>query len=190
MTFDERPILTREEALKILDELIKSPNIKKHLLAVEAFMRRLAHHFGEDEAEWGLTGLLHDADYEVTEKDLSRHTEITAERLRQYAGTERIIRAILAHNHKAPMDTTMAKALYACDNLTGLIVACALVHPEKRLEPLTVDFILRRFKEKSFARGASREEILTCESNLGIPLPEFIGLGLEAMKGVAAELGL
>jgi len=190
MTTEVRPTLTRQEALKIVDELVKTPNIKKHLLAVEAFMRRLARHFGEDEDEWGLTGLLHDADYEVTEKDLERHTEVTAERLRQYAGTERIVHAILAHNHRAPMDTTMAKALYACDNLTGLIVACALVHPEKKLEPLTVDFVLRRFKEKSFARGANREEILTCESNLGIPLPEFIGLGLEAMKGIAAELEL
>lgn len=182
--------MQRADALSIVDELVQSPNIRKHCLAVEAFMRGLARHFGEDEEEWGIVGLLHDADYEATEKDLARHTDLTVERAAARGASERIIHAIRAHCHKEPIETRLDKALYACDNLAGIIIAAALVHPERRLAALTPEFVLKRFKEKAFARSASREEVLTCESGLGLSLEEFTRIGLAALQGVADELGL
>jgi putative nucleotidyltransferase with HDIG domain len=183
-------VLTRDEALRILDDLQVSPNIRKHCLAVEAFMRALAEHFGEDPEEWGLVGLLHDADYEATQKDLSRHPLLVCAIARERGASETVIYGILAHAERAPLDRRIGQAIYACDNLAGLIVAAALVHPERRLGALTVDFVLRKFKEKSFARSANRAEILTCETNLGIPLPEFIAIGLRALQGISDQLGL
>lgn len=184
--------MTREEALGLVGSLIENKNLVKHHLAAEACMRALARHFNEDEETWGLVGLLHDADYEITEKDPERHTIELGKILREEGVDEAIILAAQSHSDVSgvPRDTLMAKALYACDELTGLIVAAALVHPEKRLAPLDVEFIIHRFKEKSFARGAHREMILTCEPELGIELEEFIGICLAAMQGIADDLGL
>ncbi len=184
--------MRRDEALALVKELIKNKNLVKHHLAAEACMRALARHFSEDEEPWGLVGLLHDADYEITEKDPERHTIELGKILRERGVDEAIVRAAQSHSDASgvPRDTMMAKALYACDELTGLIVAAALVHPDKKLAPLDVDFITRRFKEKAFARGAHREMILTCEPELGIELPEFIGICLSAMQGIAGALGL
>lgn len=184
--------MTREEALGLVKSLIKNKNLVKHHLATEACMRALARHFGEDEEIWGLVGLLHDADYEITEKDPERHTLELGKILREKDVDEAVIRAAQSHSDASgvPRNTVMAKALYACDELTGLIVAAALVHPDKKLAPLDVEFIMRRFKEKAFARGAHREMILTCEPELGIGLEPFIGICLSAMQGIADELGL
>lgn len=184
--------MTREEALGLVKSLIKNKNLVKHHLATEACMRALARHFGEDEEIGGLVGLLHDADYEITEKDPERHTLELGKILREKDVDEAVIRAAQSHSDASgvPRNTLMAKALYACDELTGLIVAAALVHPDKKLAPLDVEFIMRRFKEKAFARGAHREQILTCEPELGIGLEEFIGICLSAMQGIADELGL
>ncbi|MFQ6000254.1 MAG: HDIG domain-containing metalloprotein [Anaerolineae bacterium] len=184
--------MTRDEALALVNELIKNKNLVKHHLAAEACMRALARHFGEDEETWGLVGLLHDADYEITEKDPERHTLELGKILREKGVDEAVIRAAQSHSDASgvPRDTLMAKALYACDELTGLIVAAALVHPDKKLAPLDVEFIMRRFKEKAFARGARREMILTCEPELGIELKEFIKICLVAMQGIAGDLGL
>lgn len=184
--------MRRDEALALVKELIKNKNLVKHHLAAEACMRALARHFGEDEEVWGLVGLLHDADYEITEKDPERHTLELGKILREKGVDEVVIRAAQSHSEASgiPRDTLMAKALYAGDELTGLIVAAALVHPDKRLAPLDVEFIIHRFKEKSFARGAHREMILTCESELGIELKEFIRICLLAMQGIAKDLGL
>lgn len=184
--------MTREEALGLVKSLIKNKNLVKHHLATEACMRALARHFGEDEETWALVGLLHDADYEITEKDPERHTLELGKILREKGVNETVIRAAQSHSDASgiPRNTLMAKALYACDELTGLIVAAALVHPDKKLAPLDVEFIMRRFKEKAFARGAHREQILTCEPELGIGLEPFIGICLSAMQGIADELGL
>lgn len=183
--------MNRDEALQIIAELNVSPNIRKHLLASEAIMRALARRFEpEQEEAYAIVGLLHDADYEATEKDLEQHTLVTRRKLEERGADPAIIEAILGHADKAPRSSTMAKALYACDNLAGLITAAALVRPDKKLAGLTVESVLKRFKEPSFARGARRDEILTCESELGIPLREFVEIGLDAMKSISDELGL
>lgn len=183
--------MTREEALSLVKQYIKNPNLFKHMLAVEAIMRAMAKHFNEDEEIWGITGLLHDIDYELTEKEPEKHSLLAEEILKPYNLPSDVIDAIKAHNemHGLPRDTLLAKVLYAVDPLTGLIVASALVHPEKKLAPLDTDFILKKFKEKSFARGANREQIKSCEE-FGIPLNEFISIGLSAMKEISAMLDL
>lgn len=184
-------MLSREEALKLMKENLKQKNLQKHCLAVEAVMRRLARHFGEDPEIWGLAGILHDIDYEETKDDPHRHSLVGAEMLADLDLPPEIIYAVKVHNdvHGLPRKSLMDKALYATDPLTGLIVAGALIHPEKKLSAIDVHFLVNRFHEKSFARGARRETIASC-SEMGLSLEEFLGLGLEAMQGIAKELGL
>ena len=179
----------RKEALKLLEERLKSKNLIKHSLAVEACMRRLAKEFGEDPDLWGLAGLLHDLDYEDTKDDFCRHGFVTAEILKERGVDKEAIEAIKSHPGHIERETKMAKALYAVDPLTGLIVASALMHPEKKLEALNVQFVLNRFKEKSFARGANREQIKSCRE-LGLSLEKFIDISLKAMGEISRELGL
>lgn len=192
--------MNREEAVKTVDELVKSPNIRKHCLAAEAAMRALARKLrmkneelrkteNFNKEDWGIVGLLHDADYEATNKDLAKHTDLVVEKIKGKASQE-ITDAIAGHCDKVERKTLMAKAIYAADELTGLIVAAALVRPNKKLDGLTVDSVLKRFKEPAFARGANRDQIKTCESELGIPLPEFTEIALNSMKKISKELGL
>lgn len=185
--------MTRNEALEIVHGLGVSPNIFKHLLANEAIMRSIALRFEPEKVDdWGLAGLAHDADYETTQKDISKHPYVVAEKLKAGGVSDEIINAILGHAEytKVSRDTKMAKALFAGDNMAGLITACALVQPEKKLASVSVESVLKKFKNKSFAAGAKREEILTCESELDIPLAEFAKICLEAMQGISTELGL
>jgi uncharacterized protein len=184
--------MTREEAYQLMIELIQNKNLQRHGLAVEAIMRALAKRFNEDEEEWGVVGLLHDADYEVTDKDLSRHTLVIAEKLRERGVSERIINGIQAH---APMikperENNLEKAVFAADELSGLITATALIRPDKKLSSVTVESVMGKFKQKAFAAGAIRENILACESELNIPLEEFVGIALKAMQGISDQLGL
>lgn len=182
--------MTREEALELVDLNVKNKNLVKHMIAAEACMRALARHFNEDEELWGLAGLLHDLDYDQTAKDPSKHGLVSAQMLEQVPGMdERIIHAVRAHSGHAKAESTLDKVLFAVDPLTGLIVASALMHPTKKLTNVDTRFVLNRFKEKSFAAGADRNSIRTCE-NLGLPLEEFISISLSAMKSVASELGL
>ncbi|HHY38604.1 MAG TPA: HDIG domain-containing protein [Clostridia bacterium] len=183
--------MTRDEALNLVRDRISNKNLIKHILAVEAVMRRLARHFGEDEDRWGLAGLLHDIDYEETKDDPRSHSMVGGDLIEQMGVESEIVQAVRAHNeiHGLPRETRMAKALYCSDPLTGLIVAAALISPEKKLENIDTKFVLNRFGEKSFARGANRNTIMAC-SDLGLTLEEFISLGLEAMKGIHDELGL
>jgi putative nucleotidyltransferase with HDIG domain len=183
--------MEREEALDSIRANVENENLIKHMLAAEAIMRALAERFGEDEEEWGLAGLLHDIDVELTGNDMSSHSKLGADLARELGASEAVAHAILAHNqrHGTPLDTKLDKALFCTDPLTGLIVAAALVRPDKKLAGLEVSSIAKRFKEKSFAAGASRKQIARC-TDIGLELDEFIGLGLEAMKGIAAELGL
>ncbi len=184
--------MTRDRAYQLLTELVKNQNLIRHGLAVEAIMRSLARRFNEEEDEWGMVGLLHDADYELTNKDPKRHTLEISKRLRELGVSERIINAIQAHSDeiKPNRENNLERAVYAADELSGLITACALVRPEKKLSALTIESVLKKFKSPSFAAGAKRENILTCEKDLNIPLAEFVKIALEAMQGASNSLGL
>lgn len=183
--------MTREELLTLVEQRLSTRNLFKHVLAVEAVMRRLARHFGEDEERWGAAGLLHDIDYEETKNDPARHSLISAQIAADLGFDEEIVDAVRAHNeaHGFPRTTRMAKALYSSDPLTGLIVASALISPSKKLSGIDADFVIHRMGEKSFARGANRDAIRAC-SELGLELREFISMGIEAMQAISQELGL
>jgi putative nucleotidyltransferase with HDIG domain len=183
--------MTREEALDSVRDNVENANTVKHMLATEAIMQALAKRLGEDEEEWGLTGLLHDIDMELTERDMGSHSRLGADLVREMGASEAIAHAILCHNetHGIPRETKLDKALFCADPLTGLITAAALVRPDKKLASVEAKSVKKRFKEKSFAAGANRENIATC-SELGIELDQFIELGLKAMQGIAQELGL
>lgn len=183
--------MNREEAYSLLKKHLKTKNLIKHSLAVEAVMRRLARRFGEDEEKWGLAGLLHDIDYDRTKDDPGRHSLEGAELLADQGLPGDVVYAVKVHNeaHGLPRKTLMDKALYSVDPLTGLIVAAALIKPEKKLSAIDVDFLKKKFGEKSFARGANRDIISAC-SEMGLELDEFLGLGLDAMQGISKEMGL
>ena len=184
-------MITRTEALELLNKHIRTKNLLKHMYAVEAVMTALARHFEEDEQVWGLTGLVHDIDYEITKDDAALHSLVGAEILEEAGLPPEVVYAVKSHNHYHGLErkSLMDKALYAADPLTGLIVAGGLIRPEKKLEPVDVPFLMNRYYEKSLARGAGREQIATC-GELGLTLEEFTGIGLEAMKGIHQELGL
>ena len=183
--------MTRKEALNSIRANIENENTIKHMLATEAIMRVLARRFGEDEEEWGLTGLLHDIDVELAEGDMNTHSKLGADLVRELGASEATVHAILCHNqtHGIPLETKLDKALFCVDPLTGLIIAAALVRPDKRLAGVEARSVGKRFKEKSFAAGASRGQISQC-TEIGLEFDEFIELGLEAMKGIAPSLGL
>ncbi|NLU50180.1 MAG: HDIG domain-containing protein [Syntrophomonadaceae bacterium] len=183
--------MNRDEALALLKSNLKNKNLFKHCLAVEAIMRGVARRFGEDEETFALAGLLHDIDYDSTANDLSRHSLEGSEMLARHGLPEEIVYAVKVHNdaHGLERKTLLDKALYAADPVSGFIVAAALIRPEKKLEPVDVEFLLNRFKEKSFARGARREQMAACEE-FGMSLEEFLGLSLESMKKAAGDLGL
>jgi len=205
--------MTREEAYKILTIYLKNKNLIKHCLAAEAVMRALAKELrfnppaGEagnkdlriNEEKWGITGLLHDADYELSKGHPEKHGLLLFDP--DSIGIEKepnkipedIAHAIKSHNYentKVQPQSLMDWAITCCDQLTGLIVACALVHPDRKLASLTPEFILKRMKEKSFAKGADRKPILMCEEKLGILLKEFVEINLKAMQSISADLGL
>ncbi|OQX83318.1 phosphohydrolase [candidate division KSB1 bacterium 4484_87] len=181
--------MDREEAYTLAKSRFKNKNLFKHVLAVEAVMRNLAVHFNEDQEKWGLAGLLHDLDYEETQHDPDRHTLVTEQLLAPYELDPEIIESIKAHNDKAPREKLICKAIYAADPVTGLIVAAALMHPDKKLKSVDVPFIMRRFKEKRFAAGANRDQIQSC-TEMGLSLEEFLEIALKAMQGIDGELGL
>ncbi|MDD5426762.1 MAG: HDIG domain-containing protein, partial [candidate division Zixibacteria bacterium] len=178
--------LTREPAYRMVVEKIGVNNLLKHILAVEAGMRRLAEYFREDIEYWGLVGLVHDLDYNETKNDEKRHTYLTAQWLEPYDLPEEMLYAIHAHPGHVPCRTRLDWALYTVDPTTGFIVACALMHPDKKLAVIDADFMLRRFKEKRFAAGASRENMAAC-SYLGLELDRFLMLVHEGMMTISSE---
>jgi putative nucleotidyltransferase with HDIG domain len=191
--------ITREQAWTLLNEYTKSPNLIKHALAVEASMRAYARHFGEDEARWGLVGLIHDFDYErypTMDGDTPReewHTYAGARILREQGWPDEVVQDVLSHAsyvEDAPRDTLLRKALYAVDELTGLIVAVALVRPSKSIMDVKLKSVKKKWKDKSFAAGANRQDIEEGAAALGVELSEHIAIVLEALKGIAAELEL
>ncbi|KPV65056.1 MAG: Ribonuclease Y [Candidatus Bathyarchaeota archaeon BA1] len=184
-------MLTREEALDLVKKNITKRAFLCHMLAVEAIMRSLANYLKEDEDLWGLTGLLHDIDFEKTEAMPERHATLAEEVLGDKVPKD-VKRAIRAHNFQytnVSPGTSMEKALIACDAISGLLVACALVMPSKRLMDVRVETVSKKFKDKDFARGADRKRILLCEE-IGIPKERFFEVALSGLKNVAAELSL
>ena len=183
--------MKREETLAIIHEFIKNENLIRHMLAVEAAMRFYARKYGEDEELWGVVGLLHDFDWEI-HPDLERHPQAGAAILRQRGVPEDIIRAVLSHaDHTGvPRESRMEKALFACDELTGLITAVALVRPSRSLADLTASSVKKKWKDKAFAAGAKREEIERGAQELGVDLWEHVDNVILAMRPIAADLGL
>jgi putative nucleotidyltransferase with HDIG domain len=182
--------MQRDSAWNLLSEHTKSENLRKHALAVEACMRAYARKFGEDEETWGCVGLIHDFDYEMY-PNAPDHPLKGSDILREKGYTEEVRRAILGHADYSgvPRDTRMAKALFACDELAGFITACALVRPGK-LESLEAKSVLKRMKDKAFARSVSREDIRRGAEELNVPLDEHIAFCIAAMRGIAGQLGL
>jgi uncharacterized protein len=181
--------LDRETAYRLVLEKIGEGNLLKHVLAVEVGMRRLATRLGEDADFWGLIGLVHDLDYHETKDEPYYHTYVMKEWLTEYDLPAEAFHAIHAHPGHLPCENRLDWALYCVDPATGFIVACALMHPDKKLTPLDAEFMLRRFKEKRFAAGAARENIAAC-SNLGLEVGDFLMLVRDAMMTISDELGL
>lgn len=182
----------REEALSLLNSKINQPNLIKHCLATEAIMRALAKRLGKDENLWGITGLLHDIDLEETRDDQTQHARIAAELLRENNFPEEVIQAVLAHNGEVlgiKRQTPFEHALACAETVTGLIVATALVYPDKKLASVKTKSVVKRMKESRFAQNVNREIIKECEC-LGLEMADFISLSIDAMLNVAPQLGL
>jgi len=181
----------RDEAQKILDEWVSNKNLKKHAYAVEAAMGAYASKLDGDPEKWGVVGLLHDFDYEKY-PDLKDHPFKGVAYLEEKGYADELIQGILAHAEHvgAKRDTDLKKAIYAVDELTGLIVAVALMRPSKKIADVTVESVMKKWKEKSFAAGVDRQMIETGARELGIPLEEHIGIVLKAMQDIADKLGL
>jgi putative nucleotidyltransferase with HDIG domain len=182
-------MMEREEAFGIVQKYLKNKNLVKHSLAVEACMKALASRLNQDTEKWGLAGILHDLDYEITEKSPELHTTETVKILEEHGIDADIIHAVKAHAAQVPCESEMDWAIFSVDPLTGLIIAATLMHPSKKLREVDVGFVQRRYKEKSFARGANREDIEQSK-NIGLELEEFISICLEAMQGIDKDLGL
>jgi putative nucleotidyltransferase with HDIG domain len=183
--------MERHKALEIVDEYVKNENLVRHMLAVETAMRYYADKFGEDEDLWGVTGLLHDFDWEI-HPTLEEHPQAGEPILRERGVPEVIIRAIQSHAEHTgvPRKTLMEKALFACDEITGLITAVALVRPSRSLHDLKVKSVKKKWKDKSFAAGTNRDEIEQGAQEFGVELWEHVGNVIEAMRMIAPDLGL
>lgn len=184
--------MTRDEAWAVLTEHTSSPSLLKHMLAVEAVMRAYARRFGEDEEAWGVVGLLHDLDYERHPSQEGGHPFVGAALLRERGLDERLCRAILSHADYSgvPRESLMEKALFAADELAGFVVAVALVRPTRSLADVDVASVTKKMKDRAFARGVRREDILRGAEELGVPLEAHIEVVIEALRGIAPQLGL
>jgi len=185
-------MINQEEARALLHKNIQAENLRKHCLATEAIMRNLARKLGRGEDLWGITGLLHDLDLEITRKDQSKHALITADMLKGKGFSPEALQAIKSHNGEVlgiPRETEFDHALAAAETITGLIVATALVRPDKKIAGVKLNSIKKRMKEKRFAENVNRDIIRECEQ-IGISLEEFIVMSLEAMQEIADNLGL
>jgi putative nucleotidyltransferase with HDIG domain len=181
--------MERHKALELIKANVKTKNLVKHLLATEAVMRALAEHFKEDSDLWGLAGLVHDIDYDLTKDDFPQHGKVGADMLAKEGMNEVILHAVRAHSGSEEPKSKLAKALCCTDPLTGFLVACALINPSKKIKDVDLTFALNRFKEKRFAAGANRNMISGC-SDIGLSLDEFITVGLKAMQNISVEIGL
>ena len=183
--------LHREEAFRLFTEWNQNEGLVKHGLAMEAALRAYARKFGEDEEKWGITGMLHDIDYE-RHPTVEEHGKVGADVLRQHDYPEDVVHAVQAHNdyHGLPRDDLLSKTVFACDELTGLITATALVRPNKSILGLEASSVKKKMKDKAFARGVNREEIIKGAEALGVELTEHITFVIQAMEASADTLGL
>lgn len=179
----------REKAIELIKFNVKNNNLIKHMLATEAVMKHLSLKLDGDKEIWGITGLVHDIDVDLTKDNPEKHGDFSTEILEKEGFEPEIIYAVRVHVDKEPAKSLMDKALYATDPLTGFITACALMTPTKKLADVNIEFAKKRFKEKRFAAGASREQIQLC-SNIGLTLEEFIEIGIKAMQEISDDLGL
>jgi len=184
-------MINRDSAWNLMCELTQSESLRKHMLAVEACMRAYARKFGEDEEKWGITGLLHDFDYEKYPTQ-QEHPFVGSRILEERGYSEEIRRAILSHADYSGVkrESRMEKTLYACDELAGFITATALVKPGKSLAEVEAKSVRKKMKDKAFARSVSRDDILNGAADMGVDLEEHIAFCIEAMKAVAPQLGL
>ena len=186
--------MNRDEAWQIVTEYTSSDSLRKHMLSVEAAMRAYATRFNANPDEWGVVGLLHDFDYErYPDVAVEGHPVVGSKILRERSVSEEIIRGILSHATEVTgvqRETWMEKALFAVDELTGLITATALVRPSKNIADVTVSSVKRKWKDKAFAAGVDRTEIEQAARDLNVPLDEHIGVVLQAMQAIAPMLGL
>jgi len=184
-------MISREEAISLLEENVTAENMLKHCYASEAVLRAMAQRLGKNEDEWGLAGLLHDIDVEITNADPYTHGPY-AEKMLKGKVTDEMIDAIVMHNEVATGKERSSEfqfALAAGETITGLITATTLVYPDKKLASVQPKSVTKRMKQKAFAASVKRENILECEK-IGIPLPEFAELSINAMREIADQLGL
>lgn len=182
------------KALEIVHEFVQNEGLRKHMYCVSEAMRQYAKKYGvtaEDEEKWAVVGLLHDFDWEI-HPNADEHPSKGAEILRERGYSDEIIKAILSHADYTGVtrDTQMEKTLFACDELSGLLVACALVQPTKKLEDVKVESVKKKMKKKEFARNVNREDIVKGAEELGVPLDEHIEFVLNTLKGISEKLGL
>jgi putative nucleotidyltransferase with HDIG domain len=195
MTMDgtnmDRTQMDRNQAWNLLCEYTQSESLRKHMLAVEACMRAYARTFGEDENKWGITGLLHDFDYEKYPTP-AEHPFVGNKILEERGYPEEVRRAILSHADYSGVkrESKMEKTLYACDEIAGFITASALVKPNKSLAEVEAKSVRKKMKDKAFARSVNRDDIINGAADLGVDLEEHIAFCIEAMKAIAGELGL
>lgn len=184
--------MNRDIAWQFMQSKVSGEFLRKHLLASETIMRALARHFNQDEELWGITGLVHDIDWEQTEQTPEQHSLIGAEWLKQAGFQPEIVEAVRVHNymHGIEPKTLLEKALWCAEELTGLIVACAFVQPDKKLASVKASSVKKKFKEKSFAAGVNREIIVKCQEMIGLNLEQLIEIELKAMQAIAHNLGL
>ncbi len=184
--------MEREKALELLKEYVKDEKMRIHCLASEAVLRALARRLGEDEEKWGLAGLLHDIDVEVTNADPQKHALEAENILARYNLDPEIIDAITMHNEMATgkeRSTLFQHALAAGETITGLVYATTLVYPDKKIASVKPKSVVKRMKEKAFAASVNRDTIRECEK-IGIPVPEFAELSVNAMKDIGDDIGL
>lgn len=190
--------LNKIQADQLIDKYITAPVTKYHLLESEAIMRALARHLGENEEEWGIIGLLHDIDWDLTKANPKEHLTKVPDILKQAGASDELIEAVVSHGYGqpacgAPQDkqrqTKLEHALAAAETLTGLVVASALVQPDKKLASVSLPSLLKKIKSKGFAANCNREIIMECEQ-IGLNLKQFLDIGLKALQSIADKIGL
>lgn len=184
--------MTRDKAWQLIQSKVQGQFLRKHLLASEAIMRALARKFGENEELWGLAGLTHDIDWELTEATPEQHSILGSQWLAEAGFPPEVVEAVKVHNHTHGFEpkTFLEKSLWCAEELTGLIVACAFVQPDKKLASVKPESVMKKFKTASFAKGVNREIIAKCQEMIGLNLEELIAIELKAMQDIAPVLGL
>jgi putative nucleotidyltransferase with HDIG domain len=181
--------MDRDQAIAFCREKAEKETTVRHLISVEGVMRALARRFGEDEDLWALTGLFHDLDQDQTHEDPDRHANLAAEWLHDAGVDDRVVNGVLAHAHERYRTDLMSRAVVHADAVAGLLVAAALVRPE-RATGMKVSSVKKKLKEKAFAPGVNRDEVTGVEEAIGLPLDEFLAVSIEGLQGVAREIGL